>query len=103
MYDDDRLSWVLSGTRWTSHPESCSNLRSEERVNPFLMREDGSTEPMPRIRCADECAELQAALVKNPYLLPGDQIDPDDPRRWLLVKREMPVPDPTSGTGRWSV
>lgn len=42
-------------------------------------------------------------LEKNYDLLPGDQIDPDDPRRWLLVKREMPVPDPATGSDRWSI
>jgi hypothetical protein len=35
--------------------------------------------------------------------MPGDQIRPEDPRRWLLVKREMPVPDPSSGENRWSI
>ena len=52
--------------------------RNDEMVNPFLMREDGRTEPLPRIRCAKECDELQAVLDENPDLLPGDQIDPDD-------------------------
>ncbi|MGH2593977.1 MAG: hypothetical protein ACRDGG_10735, partial [Anaerolineae bacterium] len=35
---------------------------------------------------------LQELLARYPDLLPGDQIDPEDPRRWLLVKREMGVP-----------
>ncbi len=42
-------------------------------------------------------------LVKNLELLPGRQIKPDDPRRWLLVRREMPVPDPNTTGNRWSV
>jgi len=36
-------------------------------------------------------------------LIPGDQINNDDPPQWLLVKREMPVQDPSSGEVRWSI
>jgi hypothetical protein len=59
--------------------------------------------PMARIRCSNEKRELQDALENNYDLLPGDQIDPEDPRRWLLIKREMPVPDPNAGADRWSL
>jgi len=72
-------------------------------ANVFVIRDDGRTEPMTRIRCANEDRELQLILEKNPDLLPGDQIDPDDPRRWLLIRREMPVPDPNTGSDRWSI
>ena len=58
---------------------------------------------MRKVRCADEDRELQQILEKNLDLLPGDQINPEDPRRWLLVKREMPVQDPGSGQDRWSI
>jgi hypothetical protein len=46
---------------------------------------------------------LQVLLAKYPDLLPGDQISPEDPRRWLLVSREMGVPGDTDETGRWSL
>jgi hypothetical protein len=69
----------------------------------YVMHDDGSTAVMSRIRCKNEDRELQRILERNPDLLPGDQIDPDDPRRWLLLKREMPVPDPGTGTDRWSI
>jgi hypothetical protein len=69
----------------------------------YVVGEDGSTHALPHVRCADEGKELQRLLEKNPGLLPGDQIDPEDPRRWLLVKREMPVPDPNTGANRWSI
>ncbi len=45
---------------------------------------------------------LQRLLAEHPDLLAGDQIDPDSPRRWLLVSREMAVPDDSSGD-RWSL
>ena len=46
---------------------------------------------------------LQNYLVDYPDLLPGDQIDPENPRRWLLVAQEMGVPGEEDGTGRWSL
>ncbi len=46
---------------------------------------------------------LQEFLANYPDLLPGDQIDPEHPRRWLFVAREMSVPDGTSDAGRWSL
>jgi hypothetical protein len=69
----------------------------------YVISSDGSTEPMNRVRCTNEDRELQRLLEKNPDLLPGDQMNPDDPRRWLLIKREMPVQDPSTGRDRWSI
>lgn len=69
----------------------------------YFIRDDGVSEAMKQVRCQNEDRELQQILEKNPDLLPGDQIDPEDPCRWLLIKREMPVPDPNTGISRWSV
>lgn len=69
----------------------------------FLVQENGATRSLERVRCRDEARELQTLLEQNLHLLPGEQISPGDPRRWLLVKREMPVPDPAGGGDRWSV
>ena len=69
----------------------------------YVILDDGSTEPMERVRCKYEDKELQHILERNMNLLPGDQIKPDDPRRWLQVEREMPVPDPVTGTNRWNI
>jgi hypothetical protein len=46
---------------------------------------------------------LQEFISHYPDLLPGDQIDPENPRRWLLVSREMGVPGDVSESGRWSL
>ena len=46
---------------------------------------------------------LQTLLEKYPSLLAGDQINPETPRRWLLVKREAEVPGEEDGAGRWSL
>lgn len=69
----------------------------------YVIQGDGQTMPMTQVRCKDEKKELQRLLDHNPDLLPGDQIRPDDPCQWLLIKREMPVQDPNSGGDRWSV
>ena len=64
----------------------------------YEIGDDASTTRMKRVHCKDEAAELQALLKHNPDLLPGDQIRSDEPRRWLLLRREMPVPDPSTGS-----
>ena len=42
--------------------------------------------------------DLQALLAEHPELLDGKQIRPDDPRRWILIKREKGIAE-TSGAG----
>ena len=63
----------------------------------------GAPQTLQRILCNNEEKELQAVLEKNLDLLPGEQINPDAPRRWLMVKREVPVPDPDSGSDSFSL
>ncbi len=69
----------------------------------YIIAENGSSTPMKRVRCMNEDTELQRILEKNHDLLPGDQIDPKEPRRWLLIKREMPVSDPGTAADRFSL
>ncbi|MBA2734121.1 MAG: hypothetical protein H0U54_14735 [Acidobacteria bacterium] len=45
---------------------------------------------------------LQTLLAKYPSLLAGNQIDPQAPRKWLLIEREAGVPSMEGGGGRWS-
>ena len=46
---------------------------------------------------------LQELLAKHPDLLAGEQIDSQEPRRWLLVSREMSVASDDDGPARWSL
>jgi len=69
----------------------------------YLLGNDPKATRLKRVRCKDEDKELQTLLLNNFDLLPSKQIDAADPPRWLLVKREMPVPDPASGQERWSI
>ena len=67
------------------------------------MERDSETKKLPRIACADEDSELQRLLERNLNILPGDQISPGQNLRWLLVKREMPVVNPSTGENLWSI
>lgn len=46
---------------------------------------------------------LQQLLAKHPNLLAGDQMSSGEPRRWLLISREMGVPAEEDGGDQWSV
>ena len=46
---------------------------------------------------------FQKLLADHPDLLAGHQVKPGESRRWLLVSREMSVPDSDQNTGRWSL
>lgn len=46
---------------------------------------------------------LQELLSEYPDLLAGDQMNEQEPRRWLLVTREAGVPDRVDGANRWSL
>jgi len=47
--------------------------------------------------------DFQLLLSKYPNLLSGDQINKEYPRKWLLVTREMGVPDELNKSNRWSL
>lgn len=46
---------------------------------------------------------LQELIEKNHCLLGGDIINPEKPRKWILVAREMGVPDEADGSNIWSL
>ncbi len=63
----------------------------------FLVRED-QTGLLPMVEEPYDAEKvLQELLARYPDLIPGDQIDPENPRRWLLVKRELAVPATDEG------
>jgi hypothetical protein len=47
--------------------------------------------------------DFQKLLSRFPELLVGDQIDPEDPRRWVLVKREQSISTGEIGASSWSI
>lgn len=68
----------------------------------YLLDEEGELEPMVEAEYEAEVL-LQRLLGEHPDLLAGDQMTEREPRRWLLVRREMGVPDVEAGGGRWSL
>jgi len=46
---------------------------------------------------------FQEYLENYPKILAGDQINSENPRRWLLISREMGVPDDENAQNRWSL
>jgi hypothetical protein len=69
----------------------------------YIINEAGHTIEMDQYFCKNEDKDLQSLLERSPELLAGDQINPDDHRRWILIKREMPVEDPNTAENRWSI
>ena len=60
------------------------------RPGVFVLQGTDTLVPMQPEEFATE-VNFQALLSKFPSLLVGDQIDPDEPRRFLLVKQETPI------------
>lgn len=46
--------------------------------------------------------EFQELLVNFPDLLCGNLIDSEQPRRWLLISREIGIPNELHGSSLWS-
>jgi hypothetical protein len=67
----------------------------------FLLR-DGQLQEL-NDQPYDSEALLQRLLQDHPSVIAGSQIDRADPRRWLLVSREMPVASEEDGGRRWSL
>ena len=68
----------------------------------FLLSESGALERIPAQGYVSEDL-LQSLIAEHPELLGGEQIDRDDPIRFLLVKREAGIPDAKHASDRWSV
>ena len=67
----------------------------------FLVQNDGLVELSESPYDSEDV--LQGLLARYPSLMAGDQFDAERPRRWLLVKRELGIPDAEGQAGRWSV
>lgn len=68
----------------------------------FLVREDDSLVEMAETPYDTE-ELLQSLLAKYPQLLAGDDAESEERSRWLLVTRELTIPDHQEGGGRWSL
>ncbi len=68
----------------------------------FLVEGKGKLTPMTETNYERE-VDLQELLADYPDLIPGDQIDLENPRRWILVARELGVPGGEKEADRWSL
>lgn len=66
----------------------------------FLMAKDGLVEMRSAMFESED--DLQDLVARYPALLAGGQMTPGDPRRWMLVRREMGVPSREGGAQQWS-
>lgn len=68
----------------------------------FVIDSSGALHPLNNQPYEAESV-LQRLLAEHPELLAGELVDPETPRRWLLVSREAPLGDSEESGGRWSV
>jgi hypothetical protein len=79
---------------------SVDTKRAAGRI--YLLNERSELVPMVETYYESERI-LQELIAKYPDLLAGEQIDVDEPRRWLLVTREMEVESDDDDVGTWSL
>jgi hypothetical protein len=48
-------------------------------------------------------SHLQQWIAEHPALLAGDQMNPENPRRLVLIGRELAIPSELDGSGRWPI
>lgn len=68
----------------------------------FVIQPEGGFDEVSRLPYENE-EMLQRLLVDHPELLAGDMLDPGTKARFLLISREMGVPDSEGGSDRWSL
>src|SRR5271167_2271925 len=73
-----------------------------ERSGVFLLQNENSLVAMEPAQFAKE-DDFQRLLARFPELLVGDQIDPQIPRRWVLVRREQPISTGEPGASQWAI
>ena len=68
----------------------------------YHLDNQGQLDPMAEEPFALEDT-LQELIADHPKLLSGEQINPSDPRRWLLIQREQGIADTEDGNYRWAL
>lgn len=68
----------------------------------YLVDSEGQVIPMESKPFENEDV-MQDFLARCPELLPGEQVNANDPREWLLVAREFGIPIEEGGTDNFSL
>ena len=71
-----------------------------ERI--YTRSPEGGLEPLEAEPFSTE-DELQELIANHPELLDGEQVRPDDPRRWILVTREKGIAESPGAGARWAL
>lgn len=72
----------------------------EEQI--FILNKNQSLVELNESEFVNE-RQFQELLENYPKLISGSQINPDNPRKWLLISREFGVSDEESGNNKWSL
>jgi hypothetical protein len=68
----------------------------------IYIRGEAGLEPLEEQPFATE-DELQELIADYPQLLDGEQVQPGDPRRWILITREQGIAETSGAHDRWAV
>jgi hypothetical protein len=68
----------------------------------FVLRDENTLVPMQVASFASE-DDFQRLLADFPALLAGDQMDRNNPKRFLLISREQGIASEEGGSARWSL
>lgn len=66
----------------------------------FFVNENEQIIPLKEAKYESEDL-FQQLIEQYPDILVGDQITPDQPRKWIFISREMGVPEHESGGAQW--
>ncbi len=74
----------------------------KDKDSIFLLNKNGGLKRVPYQQYQSE-GILHSLIDKHPELIVGDQINPADVPRWIVVKREAGIPGSEEESNRWSV
>ena len=75
-------------------------MKDTDRI--FLIDGHGKIEQVPHRQYESEDL-LQILVDQHPEIIVGEQINPDNPPKWIVVRREAGIPDSEDGGDRWSI
>ena len=95
------LSHAISSSKPTT---TCALIKGFNTISERIYNrsDNGSLDPLEEEPFSTE-DELQALIAEHPELLDGEQIRPNDPRRWLLITREKSIAQSSDTGTRWSI
>lgn len=81
-----------------------SSLSSESPMTDsiYLIQPDNSLVQVHQVSYSME-RDLQQLLDRHPELLPGAQMNPEAPRRFLLIRSEAGIPNEQDAAGWWAL